>query len=201
MMNGSSTHFVLSAGYGSGGGSSSGGYNRGRSDHQSSDDRGSGGYSRGRNDHQSSEDRGSGGYSRGRSDNNDDYGGGGGGYNRGRSDYHSSNGGGGGGGDDNRMETQRDTIFIQNLPRSVTADELNEVFRQIGMIKVGYYFSIDSNRTCIFLFDRMIKRRVHQKFGFIKTKQPEKVKVKQQLLMMMKKPHKLLSIGIMVKLF
>ncbi len=119
MINGISTLFVLSTGYGGGGGS--GGYNRGRSDYQNDDDRGSSGHSRGRSDHQSnSDDRGSGGYSRGRSDN----------YN---------NNGGGGGGDDNRMETQRDTIFIQNLPRSVTAEELRDVFSQIGMIKVKYY--------------------------------------------------------------
>jgi hypothetical protein len=47
----------------------------------------------------------------------------------------------------------------------------------------------------------MIERQVHQKFGFIKTKPPEKVKVKQQLLMKMKKQHKLLLIGIMVRFF
>ena len=142
MRNGSSTHFVLSAGY-EGGGGSSGGFNRSRNDHRGDDERGSGGYSRGRNDHQSnSDDRGSGGYSRGRSDHqdrNDDHGGGGG-YNRSRNDHYSNNGGGGGGGgggDDNRMETQRDTIFIQNLPRSVTADELKDVFSQIGVIKVN----------------------------------------------------------------
>ncbi|CAF5170234.1 unnamed protein product, partial [Rotaria sp. Silwood1] len=43
---------------------------------------------------------------------------------------------GSGGGDDSRMETQRDTIFIQNLPRNVTASELKDVFSQIGMIKI-----------------------------------------------------------------
>jgi len=138
-MSGSSTEFVLSAGYGSGGGS----YNRGRNDHQSSnDDRGSGGYSRSRNDHQNNDDRGGGGggYNRNRNDyhsNNDDRGSGGGGYNRGRSDYHDNSGGGG---DDNRMETQYDTIFIQNLPRNVTTDELKNVFSQIGMIKVTFSF-------------------------------------------------------------
>jgi hypothetical protein len=47
----------------------------------------------------------------------------------------------------------------------------------------------------------MIERQEHQKFGFIKTKQLEKVKVKQQLLTMMKKQHKLRSIGIMVRFF
>jgi hypothetical protein len=47
----------------------------------------------------------------------------------------------------------------------------------------------------------MIKKQVHQKFGFIKIKQLEKVKVKLQLLMMMKKQHKRLSIGIMVRSF
>jgi RNA-binding protein FUS len=138
MMNGTSTHFVLSAGYGSGGGSG-GGYNRGRNDYQNNDDRGSGGYSRGgRNDYQSSnDDRGSGG------------------YNRGRNDYHhNSDGGGGGGygGDDNRMETQRDTIFIQNLPRNVTSDELREVFSQIGMIKLRYYSWLDVIKTGVFFW-------------------------------------------------
>jgi hypothetical protein len=44
----------------------------------------------------------------------------------------------------------------------------------------------------------MIEKQVHQKFGFIKTRPPEKVKVKQQLLMTMKMQHKLLSIGTMV---
>ena len=36
------------------------------------------------------------------------------------------------------METQRDTIFIQNLPRGVTTDELKDVFSQIGIIKVNF---------------------------------------------------------------
>jgi RNA recognition motif-containing protein len=43
------------------------------------------------------------------------------------------------------METQRDTIFIQNLPRSVTADQLRDVFSQIGMIKVRDYFFSNFN--------------------------------------------------------
>jgi hypothetical protein len=47
----------------------------------------------------------------------------------------------------------------------------------------------------------MIERQVHQKFGFIKIKQLEKVKVKQRLHMKMKKQHKLLLIGIMVRIF
>lgn len=133
VMNGTSTHFVLCAGSGS-----SGGYNRGRNDYQNADDdNGSGGYSRGRND-----DRGGSGYNRGRSDHqsNDDRGGSG--YSRGRNDHYSDHSGGGGGygGDDNRMETQRDTIFIQNLPRNVTMDELRTVFSQIGVIKVRFYF-------------------------------------------------------------
>jgi RNA recognition motif-containing protein len=98
MIDGTSTHFVLSAGYGSGGGGG-GGYNRSRNDN---DDSGSGGYNRGRNDH------------------------------------HSNSSGGGGGGDDSGVETQRDTIFIQNLPRTVTPSELKDVFSQIGMIKVKY---------------------------------------------------------------
>ena len=153
MRNGSSTHFVLSAGY-EGGGGSGGGYNRGRSDHRGDDDRGSSGYSR------SGDDRGSGGYNRGRSDyhdKSDDHGSaGGGGYSRGRSDHYSNNGGGGGGGyggDDNRMETQRDTIFIQNLPRSVTADELRDVFSQIGMIKVKCHTLERTNSYFFFLLE------------------------------------------------
>lgn len=56
------------------------------------------------------------------------------GSNRGRN----NNSGGGGGGDESQMETQRDTIFIQNLPKTVTSAELIEVFSQIGIIKVRY---------------------------------------------------------------
>ncbi len=51
------------------------------------------------------------------------------------------------------------------------------------------------------LFDRMIEKQVYQKFGFIKIKQLEKEKVKQQSHMKIKKQHKPLSIGIMVKTF
>jgi len=47
----------------------------------------------------------------------------------------------------------------------------------------------------------MIEKQMHQKFGFIKIKQLEKVKVKQQLLTKMKKQHKLLSTGTMVRFF
>jgi len=127
MMNGTSTHFVLSAGFGS-----DSGYSRGRND----DDRGGGGgYNRGRSNN---DDRGSGGgYNRGRNDhhsNNDDNGGSSG-YNRSRNDYNNS--GGGSSGNDSGLETQRDTIFIQNLPRHVTPDELKDVFSQIGVIKVN----------------------------------------------------------------
>lgn len=67
--------------------------------------------------------------SRGRRDHDD---GGDSGGSRGRSDHHNRSSGG----DDSGMETQRDTIFIQNLPRNVTEDQLNEVFKQIGLIKV-----------------------------------------------------------------
>ncbi len=52
-------------------------------------------------------------------------------YNRGRSNYHNN-----AGGDDNQTETQRDTIFIQNLPRNVTREDLQTVFSQIGVIKI-----------------------------------------------------------------
>jgi RNA recognition motif-containing protein len=140
MMNGTSTHFVLSTGSGSGGG-----YSRGRNDHQSNnDDSGRGGSNRSRDDYQNNDDKGSSGHSRSRNDNrdNNDDNGGGGGYNRSRNDYHNNGGGGSGGsgGDDSRMETQRDTIFIQSLPRNVTTDELRDVFSQIGIIKVRYYF-------------------------------------------------------------
>jgi hypothetical protein len=46
----------------------------------------------------------------------------------------------------------------------------------------------------------MIKRQMDQRFGFTKIKQLATVKVKQQLHMKMKKQHKLLSIGIMVRI-
>jgi RNA recognition motif-containing protein len=66
-------------------------------------------------------------------------GGGSGGYNRGGNDHQSSSGG-----DDSRMETQHDTIFIQNLPRTASVDDLKDVFSQIGVIKVKYgYFVCD----------------------------------------------------------
>jgi hypothetical protein len=81
----------------------------------------------------------SGGYNRGHHSNDDDNrgGSGGGGYNRARNDHHSNDSGGGGGGDSG-LETQHDTIFIQNLPRSVTPAELKDLFSQIGVIKVRY---------------------------------------------------------------
>jgi RNA-binding protein FUS len=41
-------------------------------------------------------------------------------------------GGGGGGGD---IVVQRDTIFVQNLPKDVTADDLTQQFGAIGIIK------------------------------------------------------------------
>ncbi|CAF4374302.1 unnamed protein product [Rotaria socialis] len=76
-------------------------------------------------------------YNRGRNDyqnNNSDNSGGSGGYNRGRTNQY-DNSGSTTGGDDNRMETQRDTIFIQNLPKNVTVSQLKDVFSQIGIIK------------------------------------------------------------------
>ena len=113
MVNGLCSHSIVFAGYGSGGGGGGGDYSRGRNDRG---DGGGGGYSRGRNESSSqSDDRG------------------GGGYNRSRNDHQETSGGG----DDNAMETQHDTIFIQNLPRGVTTDELREVFAQIGVIKVS----------------------------------------------------------------
>jgi len=85
MMNGTSTHFVLSIGYGSGDGV--------------------------------------------------------GFYKRVRTDYQSNNSGGDSGGDESRMETQHDTIFIQNLPHNVAPEDLREVFSQFGIIKVRYNFN------------------------------------------------------------
>ena len=82
-------------------------------------------------------------------------GGGGGDYNRGRRGQDESTDSGqsrgrsdrSSGGDDSGMETQRDTVFIQNLPRNITEDQLNEVFKQIGMIKVrnDIFFSSTSD--------------------------------------------------------
>ncbi|CAF1505192.1 unnamed protein product [Rotaria magnacalcarata] len=76
-------------------------------------------------------------YNRGRNDypnNNNDNAVGSGGYNRGRNNQHDISASTTGG-DDNRMETQRDTIFIQNLPKNVTVSQLKDVFSQIGIIK------------------------------------------------------------------
>jgi len=96
---------------------SNSGQKRNYSDQNSRGSHGSGGgYNRSRSDNDDS------GHNRGRNDDN-----------RGRNDHqsHSSSGGG----DDSRMETQYDTIFIQNLPRNVTPSELKDVFSQIGIIK------------------------------------------------------------------
>jgi RNA recognition motif-containing protein len=73
-------------------------------------------------------------------------------YNRGRSNYHNN-----AGGDDNQMETQRDTIFIQNFAPTVTRDGLKEFFSQIGIIKVRYHYlnSFDIfNENLCYSFDR-----------------------------------------------
>jgi RNA recognition motif-containing protein len=105
-------------------------------------------------------------------------------YNRGRSNYHNN-----AGGDDNQMETQRDTIFIQNFAPTITPDGLKEFFSQIGIIKVRYHYlnSFDIfNENLCYSFDRMIEKQMHQKFRFIKTKQLVTTKVKQELLMKMK---------------
>lgn len=146
MIIGSSKHFVLSTGSGSGS------YNRSRQD-----DRGSGGYNRGRNDH------------------DDDYGsrGGGGGYSRGRNDYSGgASGGNSYGGDDSRMETQRDTIFIQNLPKDVTTEALREAFSQIGLIKVienhsAFLLQVD---PLVFLFQQKDKKTGGPKIWIYKDK-------------------------------
>jgi RNA recognition motif-containing protein len=55
------------------------------------------------------------------------------------------------------METQRDTIFIQNFAPTVTRDGLKEFFSQIGIIKVRYHYlnSFDIfNENLCYSFDR-----------------------------------------------
>jgi RNA recognition motif-containing protein len=78
------------------------------------------GHSRNRSDHH------------GHSDGN--HGGGGSRYDRSRNDHQSNSSSG----NDSGTETQRDTIFIQNLPRSVTSEEIKDAFSQIGIIKVRF---------------------------------------------------------------
>jgi len=52
------------------------------------------------------------------------------------------------------METQCDTIFIQNLPHNVTEEELGDVFNHIGVIKVKYYsFNIFYENLFFFLIE------------------------------------------------
>jgi RNA recognition motif-containing protein len=76
------------------------------------------------------------GSNRSRNDHSDgNHGGSGGGYNRSRNDYQSTSSGG----NDSGIETQRDTIFIQNLPRNVTPTDLKDAFSQIGVIKVRFW--------------------------------------------------------------
>ena len=57
---------------------------------------------------------------------------------------------------------------------------------EIGIIKVRYHYLIVLIYLMKICVTRMIEKQVHRKFGFLKTKQLVKAKVKQQLLMKMK---------------
>ncbi|CAF1521557.1 unnamed protein product, partial [Didymodactylos carnosus] len=77
--------------------------------------------------------RGGGGY---RSYDNDRSGGGSGGRTfSDRGNYRNNYGGGDRRDDDDEVEIQKDTIFIQNLPKNITRDELYDAFSEVGQIK------------------------------------------------------------------
>lgn len=88
-------------------------------------------------------DRGGGGGQRGGGRYNESSSGGGGGYNNRRDDndsYGSSRSSGGATANfaesvSKDFDVQRDTIFVQNLPKNVTTDDLKDSFGSIGIIK------------------------------------------------------------------
>lgn len=62
--------------------------------------------------------------------------------------YILGRGGGGGGGygfrrqnnnDEDEIEILKDAIFIQNLPKNITRDDIHEAFSTVGPIKVNYF--------------------------------------------------------------
>jgi len=67
-------------------------------------------------------------------------------------DYILGRGGGGGYGfrhqnnDEEEIEVLKDAIFIQNLPKNITRDDIQEAFSTVGPIKVSHlmfiYFSL-----------------------------------------------------------
>ena len=94
-----------------------------------------------------------------------------------RTDFHSflffpcklGGGGGGGGGssgggsygfrrdrdNDRQTEIQRDTIFIQDLPKDVTKEQLQDAFSGVGRIKVMNIDRSSSKATCFLLLLRL----------------------------------------------
>ena len=78
-----------------------------------------------------------------------------------RQDHNNNN-------DEEQIEILRDAIFIQNLPKNITRNDIYDVFSTVGAIKV--------KNSLIFLFffnqqsflSRRINGQVVRKFGFIK---------------------------------
>lgn len=70
--------------------------------------------------------------------------------------------------DEERVEVLKDTIFIQNLPKNVTRDDIQEAFSSVGPIRVNMNTSAKKKQgKYCFLFRLMIDQVV-QKFGSIK---------------------------------
>ena len=51
--------------------------------------------------------------------------------------------------DEEQVEVLKDTIFIQNLPRNITRDDIQEAFSSVGPIRVKINASTKKNKTNI----------------------------------------------------
>ena len=73
----------------------------------------------------------------------------------GRGGSGGSGGGGGGYGfrrqDDGEVEILKDAIFIQNLPKNITRDEIQDAFSTVGQIKVKKLFLVYFSKFFPFL--------------------------------------------------
>lgn len=67
------------------------------------------------------------------------------------------------------METLRDAIFIQNLPKDVTRDQIYDAFSKVGPIKVSLELNIYYCNVLIYCSRfRLMIDLVVQKSGFTK---------------------------------
>jgi RNA recognition motif-containing protein len=68
--------------------------------------------------------------------------------------------------DEDEIEILKDAIFIQNLPRTITRDDIQDAFSTVGPIKVGNKISLMIASSID--IGRPTNDRVVLKFGFTK---------------------------------